>query len=219
MLGKIELSLTEYRLISNKKKWHIMYVIYQWAQSFASLAHTWEHIWVLRPRPCTESTLEGIELTPKSSEEVRQRPPCHFPGEHRKPLTSHWGCLSDGWMCPCDQLCKWDTQQHAVFSLTLLVQALTAGMSLDFNQMGILNQDVPFQYVVKLITQPEVKAHEDTWPGDCTDVAGKWPCTENRTFNLIQLVCVGLKSQHRQKCQLFKENREKWQIMRNHKHA
>lgn len=60
-------------------------------------------------------------------------------------------------MCPRDQLRKWDTQQDAVFSLTLLVQALAAGMSLDFNQMGILNQGVPFHYVVKLITQPEVK--------------------------------------------------------------
>lgn len=62
-------------------------------------------------------------------------------------------------MRPRDQLRKWDTQQDAVFSLTLLQQTLTAGMSLDFNQMGILNQGVPFQYVVKLITQPEVKVH------------------------------------------------------------
>lgn len=163
-------------------------------KSFASLAHTWEHIWVLRPRPRTESTLEGIELTPKSSEEVSQRPLCHFPWEHRKPLTSHWGCLSDGWMRSRDQLCKWDTQQHAVFSLTLLVQALTAGMSLDFKQMGILNQGVPFQYVVKLITQPEVKVHGDMWPGDCTYGAGKWPSTENRTLNLIHLFVLGSKA-------------------------
>lgn len=115
----------------------------------------------------------------KNNEEVSQRPPCHFPGEHRKPLTSHWGCLSDGWMRPRDQLRKWDTQQDAVFSLTLLAQALTAGMSLDFNQMGILNQGVSFQYVVKPITQPEVKVHGDTWPVGLKSQHWEWQIMRN----------------------------------------